>query len=229
MFVLVLCLARLSKARRLSRAIADPSSPRSLSGLARARRWTELLRRFPALPEMRVIDLGGIARVWEQAPVAPRQVTVVNAFEQTPSVEWIDWMVADACDMPALPHGQRWDLVYCNSVIEHVGGHWRRAALANSVCALADHHWVQTPYRYFPIEPHWLFPGFQLLPLWARAQLTVRWPFGAYRTLAELNQAVRWSLATELLSKTEMKHYFPRSEVVVERVGPLVKSLIAVT
>ena len=28
---------------------------------------------------------------------------------------------------------------------------------------------MQTPYRYFPIEPHWLFPGMQFLPL------PVRW------------------------------------------------------
>ena len=27
---------------------------------------------------------------------------------------------------------------------------------------------VQIPYRYFPIEPHWLFPGLQFLPQRAR-------------------------------------------------------------
>ena len=29
---------------------------------------------------------------------------------------------------------------------------------------------VQTPYRYFPVEPHWLFPGLQFLPMGLRAR-----------------------------------------------------------
>jgi hypothetical protein len=44
----------------------------------------------------------------------------------------------------------------------------------------------------------------------------------------ERDQAVRWSLDTELLSRTEMQHYFPDSDIVSERIGPLVKSLISV-
>ena len=209
--------------------MTDTSSPRSLSGRARARRWSWLSQRFPALSDMRVIDLGGVVGVWERAPVRPREVTVLNTFPQDGSAEWVRTVVGDACELPEELRGQRWDLVYCNSVIEHVGGHWRRAALADSVHALADHHWVQTPYRYFPIEPHWLFPGFQFLPVRGQAEVTRRWPFGAYRGLRDSEQAVGWSLATELLSRTEMQHYFPRSEIVDESVGPLIKSLIAVS
>jgi hypothetical protein len=87
---------------------------------------------------------------------------------------------------------------------------------------------VQTPYRFFPLEPHWLFPGLQFLPARARADVTLRWPLGAYRRVHERDQAVRWSLDTELLSRTEMQHYFPDSDIVSERIGPLVKSLISV-
>lgn len=62
------------------------------------------------------------------------------------------------------------DLVYSNSVIEHVGGHARSCDFAGMVKTLARRHWgVQTPYRYFSIEPHWLFPGLQFLPQSARA------------------------------------------------------------
>jgi hypothetical protein len=185
------------------------------------------MRRFPELADMRVIDLGGIPSIWLYAPVRPREVTVLNTFGQDEGADFIKTVVGDACDLPASVRGQAWDLVYCNSVIEHVGGHWRRSALADSVHALGDHHWVQTPYRYFPLEPHWLFPGFQFLPARARAEVTLRWPLGAYRRVREREQAIRWSLDTELLSRTEMRHYFPNSDIVSERIGPLVKSLIA--
>jgi hypothetical protein len=75
---------------------------------------------------------------------------------------------------------ERFDLIYSNSVIEHVGGHWRRERYAETVHHFADHHWIQTPYRYFPVEPHWLFPFFQHLPISVKATITARWPMGSY-------------------------------------------------
>lgn len=53
---------------------------------------------------------------------------------------------------------QDFGLVYSNSLIEHLGGHARRAAFAEQVRSLAPRHWVQTPYRYSLIKPHWLVP-----------------------------------------------------------------------
>nr|WP_218835799.1 hypothetical protein [Streptomyces sp. TLI_235] len=41
----------------LKTMIAGPGRPGSLAHAARARRWTELLRCFPDLAEMRVLDL----------------------------------------------------------------------------------------------------------------------------------------------------------------------------
>ena len=86
--------------------------------------------------------------------------------------------------------------------------------------------WVQTQYRYFPIEPHWLFPGLQFLPLPARAYTIRRWPLSPARPDAE--QSVRDSLEVELLSKTEMKVLFGTSEMYEERIGGITKSLTAV-
>ena len=132
----------------------------------------------------------------------------------------------DACDPPAHVRDAEFDLVYSNSLIEHVGGHARRCDFASVVHAMASRHWVQTPYRYFPIEPHWLFPGLQFLPQRARAWAIQRWPLSSFRPNSEL--ALRHVLEVELLSQTEMKYYFPRSELLKERVLGLTKSIIAV-
>ena len=180
---------------------------------------------------MRVVDLGGTVGSWLAAPVRPQQVVLVNddARENPPEAgqPGIQVVLGDACDLPPAVRDERFDLVYSNSVIEHVGGHWRRAAFAASVHRLSDRHWVQTPYRYFPLEPHFLFPGFALLPLRAQAEVVRRWPLGHYAAVRELREAVRWSLATELLSFTELRHYFPSSQIQRERVLGLTKSLIA--
>ncbi|HEX4060865.1 MAG TPA: UDP-N-acetylmuramoyl-tripeptide--D-alanyl-D-alanine ligase [Streptosporangiaceae bacterium] len=50
---------------------------------------------------------------------------------------------------------RHYDLVFSNSLIEHVGGHERRERFADTVHQLSGAYWVQTPYRYFPVEPHW--------------------------------------------------------------------------
>jgi hypothetical protein len=219
-----------SVAHRFSRALANPYSPGSLGARARRSRWRELLRRFPALQDMRVVDLGGDLRAWRLAPVRPRELVLLNQFEQSADDPGVRTLVGDACALPDALRGERFDLVYSNSVLEHVGGHARREAFAASVHALGESHWIQTPYRYFPVEPHWLFPGFQFLPARARASVTMRWPLGNYAAQGGTRaEAVGWALATELISETELRHYFPASTVWRERVLGVTKSLVAVT
>lgn len=216
----------------LEARLLDVDDPSSLSGRARARRWTEFRRRFRDIEEMRVIDLGGTPRSWQMAPVRPLEVICVNTDPgEAVSVDDppVRSVVGDACDLPAGLRVERFDLVYSNSVLEHVGGHWRRAAFAEAVRALSERHWVQTPYRYFPLEPHFLFPALQHLPVHIRAGVVRRWPFGHYGAVNRRDDAVASVLAVELLSVADMEHYFPDSELERERVAGLTKSLIAVT
>jgi hypothetical protein len=200
----------------------------SLGGRRRARRWRWLVQTFPDLDQMSVIDLGGTVSTWLRAPVRARHVHVVNLSAPPAEVpEWAEVERGDACALPAHIANRRYDLVFSNSVIEHVGGHERRLRFAESVHALADAHWVQTPYRYFPIEPHWLAPGLQFLPVAMRASVAHRWPL-AYTPGRPKQAVLRTVLWTELLDRTQMRHYFPDSVLRSERVIGLTKSLIAV-
>lgn len=211
---------------QLRRAVVE--SPRSLGARSRMRRWQEVRRRFGDLADLRVVDLGGTVDSWVRAPMRPAHVTVVNLFEPgTDPPPWITPVRGDACDPSTVPAGSRADLVFSNSLIEHVGGHAKRRELADAVRALADRYWVQTPYRYFPLEPHFLVPGFAHLPLAARARLLQRWPL-VHTPPADRRAAVEAALDVELLGRTELAHYFPEAEVLADRVGPLVKSLVAV-
>ncbi len=204
--------------------------PGSLAARARARRWDMLLERFPNLETMHVLDLGGITPNWEDAPVRPRTVTILNLDPEPRSNEWIRTVTGDACAPPADLRAQTFDLVYSNSTLEHVGGFQKRREFAAAVLSMAPRHWVQTPYRYFPIEPHWLFPYFQLLPVSVRASLSRSWPLAR-----EYVRSPRWPpsralddvLEVELISRAEMAHLFPDSEIVGEKFAGVTKSLIA--
>lgn len=213
---------------KLRDRLVSAYSPGSVAARARARRWQLFAATFPEVRNMRVLDLGGTTLSWINAPVRPREVVVVNLQPQHSDLDWITALLADACALPGTVTGQHFDLAYSNSVIEHVGGHARRVAFATAIRNAAVRYWVQTPYRYFPIEPHWLFPGFQFLPLAARAALTRTWKLGNRRAPRRpLDAAVAKVLDVELLSMTEMRHYFPDSRVLTETFLGLPKSLIA--
>jgi hypothetical protein len=203
-------------------------APGSLGQWTRSRRWEWFSAAFPGVESMSVIDLGGTAESWLRAPVRPASVHVVNLEPETVDVcPWIRADQADACNLPVHIRKGDYDIVFSNSVIEHVGGYAQRMRFADAVHELAERHWVQTPYRYFPVEPHWLFPGFQFLPLTVRGELSRRWPLVHTKSRSR-EEGLRAALEVELLSRTEMKLLFPHSIIRLERVFGAVKSLIAI-
>jgi hypothetical protein len=206
--------------------IAD--RPNSLGGRRRAARWEWLVRTFPDLDEMTVLDLGGSADTWTTSAIHPAHVHVINIEPLAGNDhDWVEIDYADACALPQHILSRRYDLAFSNSVLEHVGGHERRMRFAEAVHTVAPRHWVQTPYRYFPVEPHWIAPGMQFLPIRARAALARRWPLAHVRS-ASLRDALDGVLWTELIDRTQMRYYFPDSVIRSERLLGLAKSLIAV-
>ena len=240
----------MAQPRQTCRAVlADAAVGGSVASRLRARRYTELLRRFPDLAEMRVLDLGGTPAFWAGVPARPASLVLLNVLDPDalPSVpraggarpggartegpagaetDGVEIVHGDACDPPDSVMGRRFDLVVSNSVIEHVGGHARREQFAATVSKLAPHHWIQTPNRYFPIEPHWIFPAMQFLPVPARAAVVRRWPLAPAHPVGR--DAVAAALSVELLTQAQMRYYFRDSELLHERVAGLTKSLIAV-
>lgn len=219
---------------KLRRLLVD--GPGSIGGRARVRRRELLARMFPDLPSYRVLDLGGTAYSWlQESATRPKSVTLVNLFddeltvrhEQDDLPEWMTLVVGDACDPPASVLEDDYDLVFSNSLIEHVGGPLRRKMMADVVRGRATRYWVQTPYRFFPVEPHWLFPLFQFLPLAARARLSMVWPLMHTRA-STWEESVATALDTELLSATELRYLFPEADIHRERLLGLTKSIVAV-
>ena len=222
----------MSLARSARRYLVDDENASSLAARARAQRWEALLARFPGLSDMRVLDLGGRVSNWAKAPVCPEQVVILNIEDQPESFDQFEVINGDACSPPIELQSEQFDLVYSNSVLEHVGGHYRRQQFAETVRQYGSRYWIQTPYRYFPIEPHWVFPGMQFLPVTARSAISARWPLGWAHHLSDPPKGkmahVALVMEVELMSKTEMLQYFPDSTVVGERFAGWTKSLIAV-
>ena len=151
-------------------------------------------------------------------PRCTRELVLVNVEAVPPGgaslPDWATAVRADVCRPGDALRGERFDLVYSNSVIEHVGGHRRRAEFADVARALADRYWVQTPSRRFPIEPHFLFPGFVLLPLSLKVAVARYWPLSWLRRPGmSREEALAHVLDIELLTPRLMRSYFPDGHV----------------
>jgi SAM-dependent methyltransferase len=123
-------------------------------------------------------------------------------------------------------HDCQFDIVYSNSVIEHVGAIDQMVRMASEVRRVGRRYFVQTPYRYFPVEPHFVFPMFQFLPLSIRTLLVQNFNLGWIARQPDRKQAANEVRSINLLSRRELQSLFPDGQMMEERLLGLTKSLI---
>ncbi len=117
------------------------------------------------------------------------------------------------------------DIVFSNSVIEHVGGFEKQKKMAEEIRRIGKKYWVQTPYKHFPIEMHFLFPLFQYFPRKFQEFIVQHWPL-SFAKMYGLDPIYELD-HLRLVSISEMKEMFPDSIILKERFLGLTKSLIA--
>jgi hypothetical protein len=181
--------------------------------------------------ETRVLDIGGTPVNWELIPVTPRLVllNMPSSEEVFGIASGIPWVAADGRQLPF--RDAAFDIVFSNSVIEHVGDRTSQERFAREVARVGRAYWVQTPNRWFPVEQHLLTPFVHWLPK--------RWQ-GAI-----LRRGTVWSALTRptpdrrefyvehflrdirLLGARELARFFPEARIVRERFLGMTKSLIA--
>jgi hypothetical protein len=119
------------------------------------------------------------------------------------------------------------DVVFSNSVIEHVGTYPDQMRMADEVRRVGKRYFIQTPNRFFPIEPHFLLPFFQFLPLELRAQLLSRFDLGWMQKTPDLEAARETVDSIRLLSRADLQTLFPEASLYAERFLGLTKSFVA--
>jgi len=223
-------------------SIADTRDERSLSTRFRKAR-DKLLRAFilerraHVAGPFRILDLGGTADYWRRVgfdflEAHDIDVTCVNHIatefgaSEAEAVR-LRCIVGDACDM--VGHGDNsFDFVHSNSVIEHVGRWPQMRAFANEVRRLAPAYYVQTPYFWFPIDPHFYrVPLFHWLPESLRLKLLQRFKIGWSPATRDVDRAMSMVMDVVLLDRQQFAALFPDAEIIAERLALLPKSLIA--
>jgi hypothetical protein len=217
-------------------AFQDPNNPNSLAmrfRRRRARHIVELISQaFDRTGGCRILDLGGRPDYWalldrgflERSKV---HVTLVNLEATVLDDPMFEVVEADACHLPQYSD-ESFDLVHANSVVEHVGDWLRMEAFAGEVRRLAPRYFVQTPYFWFPIEPHFSTPFFHWRSEQGRAQALLKRRYGFFERQSDIGGAMRVVQDARLLDKAQFRYLLPDARHIDERVAGMTKSLIAI-
>ncbi len=215
---------------RLFRHLADAQQQDSLASHLRRRRFqlfVDMLNIFEA--PVHILDVGGTLSFWEQMQFVGEsavRVTLLNTYPQYPHYSNFASIVGDARQMDEIAD-HSFHLVFSNSVIEHVGELEDQQRFANEIRRVAIGYFVQTPNRYFPIEPHFLIPGFQFMPMALRIWLIRHFDLGWHHKTPDRKMAAELVQGIRLLTKHQMQLFFPEATIHRERFWGLTKSWIA--
>lgn len=119
------------------------------------------------------------------------------------------------------------DFCFSNSVIEHVGTRDDQLRMAREVRRVGRGYFVQTPNRYFPLEPHFLVPGWQFAPVSVRTFLLQQKDLGWVRRVKDRSLARAVVESIRLLTLEEIQVAFPDGKIYHERICFLTKSFVA--
>jgi hypothetical protein len=201
----------------------------SLQRRFRARRMALLAKTVGLTPDMRVLDVGGTVEIWRLAPVMPRLVLLNQARARHEIGAGETVVLGDGTELPFAD--QSFDLVFSNSVIEHVGGPAQQARFASEIARVGKQYWVQTPNRHFPIEHHLWTPLVHWLPRSWQGPLLKR--FSVWQLLTKLSSEHQkfyldhYLDSIRLLAASDLRALFPGATVLRERSLGWTKSLVA--
>ena len=242
-----------SKVLSLLQRLSDNKEPNSLANRLRRKRFKLFLQLLEGLEKpVKVLDLGGTVMFWEQMGFGGKEYTATDDDPKPPESEkpWeilTDKMqikiyllnkkkeVVKHSDFISLAGDARnlqqfednsFDIAFSNSVIEHVGGWEDQRMMADEMLRVGKRLYLQTPNRYFLVEPHFLFPMFQFFPIGWRIFLVRNFNLGWYKRLPDRQQAEKKCRSIRLLTKTELKKLFPSASIHTERFFGLAKSFV---
>jgi hypothetical protein len=178
----------------------------------------------------RILDIGGVPEYWENVRdiIGQRNchVTLLNLTSHSVDSTFFESLVGDGRDIPWLTD-KSFDLVHSNSVIEHVGRWQDMKAMAHEVRRLAPSYFVQTPYFWFPIEPHCATAFFHWMPRSIRVSMLMRRPRWHWGQAPDVDTAMQLIESAVLLDHQMLAALFPDAVIHRERLFCLTKSLIA--
>lgn len=230
-FIQLWKIIRLVMPQQFVKKISDNTNQQSLSHQYRRKRFEQFKQQLNQLPRpATILDIGGTEAFWKGMGFNEPGVTItlLNREEAPPAQLPFIILKGDATRLEGIAD-QHYDIVFSNSVIEHLCTWENQQKMATEVLRVGRYHYIQTPNYWFPVEPHWVFPFFQYFPKALRRWLTQRFSLGHIGRAKDRAAAQRQVEEIRLLTRKELQQLFPQSALYAEKFGFFTKSYTAYT
>jgi hypothetical protein len=211
--------------------LANNEQAGSLADRLRKRRFALFRSLTDRLPRpLRIIDVGGTENYWQKMGFLVEEgveVSIVNLSQSSTNFKNLKSYAGDARNLSQFK-SNTFDIAFSNSVIEHVGNFNDQQSMVNEMRRLAPRLYLQTPSRYFPLEPHFLFPFFQFLPVRARVWLLMHFQLGWYPRFSDRKLATETAKSIRLMTYNELRILFPMANIYREKFLGFTKSFVVV-
>jgi hypothetical protein len=186
----------------------------------------QLKQLFDLNAESFILDVGGNEFNWMLHSSFPPRLMLLNLAESKDRIGNFTWIVGDGCHLPFKDDG--FDLVYSNSVIEHIDLIDNQHLFAEECRRVGKYYYVQTPNKWFFMEPHLITPFVHWLP--HKFQRLLLRNFTIWGLIARPTRQYCDSFMKEirLLDERGLKRLFPECKIYREYFLGFVKSIIAV-
>ncbi|PZX59873.1 methyltransferase family protein [Algoriphagus ratkowskyi] len=177
---------------------------------------------------IRVLDVGGAAYFWNTSRLLSLpniEIILLNLDQEEIDHPKFRSVVGDATNMSEFSDNS-FDLVFSNSVIEHLYTWENQQKMAKEIIRVGKKHFIQTPNRYFPVEAHYAIPFAQYAP---------KPLLHFFLTKTKLSRLQKWDAKDaqqyldeiRLLDQEEMQRLFPNSKMYLEKFMGMIKSISA--
>ena len=169
--------------------------------------------------KIKILDIGGTEDYWNSMGLNLGnniEIVLLNLYKIEVKGAGFFSIKGDACNLEGMAD-KSFDLVFSNSVIEHLFSIQNQQKMANEVMRVGKNYYIQTPNKFFPIEPHWVFPFFQFLPFGLKVYLTKNFNLGHIPKAKNKQEAIDLVNEVNLLSKKELESLFSESRLFIEK------------
>ena len=202
---------------------------KSLGNRFRSKRFEFFLKKIEKFKKpITILDIGGKINFWKNRGIAGNtnyKITIVNLEKEKSKYCNIKCIIDDATNLKEF-NNQSFDVVHSNSVIEHLYNYENQKKMANEVTRIGKKYIIQTPNKYFFIEPHYILPFFQFTTNWFKYVILTKTRLSRLKKWDPIF-AKQYIKEIRLLSQNEVKELFPESNIYYEKFLGMNKSFTA--
>ena len=192
----------------------------------RIKHFKDKIRDYPK--PLKILDVGGNEAFWENAGFGDNsdyEITILN-FEKIP-IKYANFVSVsgNALDLKEY-EDHSFDIVFSNSVIEHVYNKENQIKMAEEIRRVGKNYYVQTPNKHFIIEAHYMLPFIQYLGKNTQYFILTKTPLSRMHRW-DKTHARNYTNEIRLLTLKEMQELFPQASMFKEKFLGMTKSFTA--